>query len=698
MLIENLRCLIVACLLVPILPVSAQIPELNENSLIEIWNSLRPDHNRGYYLPSDFAARPPSVVALEFVEQGQSDLHRKSFELTFPTSPLPRPKNGWLVLEENPHSCWVSRKEITALSLDPKNPRLIIGDYSNGNLPLTNPALTTAGYALRIIELTPSQAKWIIDFVWSLHQIKSVQIPPPPHTSYGSSSADSRGYLYLAGDSSYLGENTIWYTSPIQETWVGEYNKTTCLNFVAHFFRRGIPVLLKDRWQPSSLRFSSRTTPSYRSQNREQLTQAIALLLQENQSDPLPAQLLAFLIEAIGDCGMDSFEESLTQLQQSLPPLTKLEEYLSQNSFYNAPLENYHLFRQRNLTTLDLRENLDHSLAQIEALSSDVKLLPIARLDYPRGSWARKRLQFSRTKIARDFHLRQFYDAPSHGAKSSAMSKLTQYSPELTRSLISDLSDRRWKEFAPDFAHIITTPDKRLEQTLRAIALDTSIHERTRCDVIEGLGKLTPVDQLELVSFLVDFAQSFQNSPNSFDKNDLKISTIDALLSLGAISEGWAITKHSLQHKGTWSDHQLPDLALQYLATDPSLKNDIESTLVAAVTQFPFQLDHTALLTLPLDLPNLAAAITRQADHSLETRLAAKFHAQQTPLDRFTVLSSWAIQNHWQYDDHPTLFPLLESLARKSPPEQALVFLNWSQSKTDHDGFETILHLKSILN
>ena len=94
------------------------------------------------------------------------------------------------------------------------------------------------------------------------------------------------------------------------------------------------------------------------------------------------------------------------------------------------------------------------------------------------------------------------------------MTRLAQYSPKLTRSLIADLSDRRWKEFAPDFAHIILTPNERLEQTLRAIAIDTSLPERERSEVIEILGKISPVDRNELVSFLVDFSRNFKTAPN----------------------------------------------------------------------------------------------------------------------------------------------------------------------------------------
>ena len=117
-----------------------------------------------------------------------------------------------------------------------------------------------------------------------------------------------------------------------------------------------------------------------------------------------------------------------------------------------------------------------------------------------------------------------------------------------------------------------------------------------------------------------------------------------------------------------------------------------------AVTRFPYLLKNTALITIPLDLPKLAEAISLKADHSRETRLSSKFHAQKTPFGRFLVLSSWAIQNSWVYDSHPTLFPLLESLTKESHPEKVRTFLNKRQSQTDHNGFELILRLKSLID
>jgi len=683
--------------MVSALPSAAQIPELDEDAVNRIWDGFNSDNYLAYDLPADFVNRPPSAAALEFVERGRSAQHRKNFHLTLPETPLPPPKTGWLVLEEIPHSCWVSRKEITALSLDPNKRQLIIGDYTSGNRNPADPSLTTAGYALRIIDLTPAQATRIIEFVWSLHQIKSIQVSQPPPTASGSSSADSRGYLYLSGGSSYLGEYTIWYTWPIRESWRGDYNKTSCLNFAAHFFRRGVPALLKDRWQPSSLRHTSRQSPSYRGQTREQLTQQITQLLRDHQRNPLPNQLLAFLVDAIGECGMESLEDSLGQLQKTLPPLTDLETFLSESSLHNTPIEDYDKFRKRNLTTLDLRENLDHALTQLDALKSDEKLLPFARSRYFHGEWARRKLQFSRSRIARDFHLRQFYDAPTPGFKSVAMTRLAQYSPKLTRSLIADLSDRRWKEFATDFARIVPTPNKRLEQTLRAIAHDNSLPTSKRGEAIEILGEITPVDRNELVSFLIDFSQHFKNSPESRDKNALKIAEIEALINLGAILQSWDLIKAAILEEGTWSNHLLPGLSLQCLVADPNLKNEIDSTLEAAIIRFPHLLKTTALSTLALDLPKLTAAIARKKNYSLETRLAASFHARESPYARFTVLASWAIQNHWSYDRHPTLFHLLESLTKESPPEQVRAFLNRIQSQTDHDGFALILRLKSLL-
>ena len=285
-------------------------------------------------LPEKLWDLAPKQAAMALAEANRTPAHRERWKLALDDrNGLTPPKSGWLVHDWGSSGCYSFSSHLFALRFGVPDPSLTVFGYNSIGAVGRNPWADQPAHNVRIIKLTESEARFIVDTVFWLDRVRTFSPQKSDHNGFGtlrSSTADGSGRLTIYPDHAAprkLANETVW-ASFISGNWESDYNQTVFINLAELLIADGIPEKLGDRWNVAAeidqqslvTPTKERLAPRVDANARQQLSEDFAVILKRNAKDPIPAAALVDLVNAAGNEALTELLPSLQNLLAGLPP------------------------------------------------------------------------------------------------------------------------------------------------------------------------------------------------------------------------------------------------------------------------------------------------------------------------------------------------------------------------------------------
>lgn len=547
-------------------PASFHFKSLKGQSDDDLANFMSGKPTPGFLFPADAQANhfpehlwnsDPMVAALEFANANRTPGHRKLFKLTVNNDPaIKAPDAGWLILDSGSAICYSNTQNFTALCFGVEQPFLLIAGANIIGSVGHNPYTDRYSHSLKLIPLTPEEARFLAHTIFWLEHIRSEKakeenseksliwsaldasglsdwlvIRPTP-VEHGDiwCSADGFGMLdWYVGNQALrqIGE-TLW-SSPISSRWRNHYNSVTTLNHTCYLITTALPKHLGKRWESGNplshadfvMPLAERLKPRVSEADREHLNQVILTGIARHFDDPWPGPALVELVKCAGDAGLRNTLPALEELAAQLPPPSADEVELDalKDRFlgrYTAPedpeekkpWQRYEALRNQldDVFHPRLRRPLNQAIRQLRALDKTPELIEMAKSDAAGAIWAIQQLQLLQPDAHAEVLATLFCRASEKRDRVRIFETLATANPPATRGLRDSLNAQEQAELMVQISQFESTDNpasarKRIPALLEIVLNPNKSHEwEERTAAIDLLVEL-PLNEPQQVQF-----------------------------------------------------------------------------------------------------------------------------------------------------------------------------------------------------
>lgn len=430
------------------------------------------------HAPDGLRDMKPKDAALALADANRTAAHRRAHPLAVDDrGGLEAPDSGWLLWQFTSSGCYTRTGHVLAVRFGTESPVLIHASTSQNGVVAANRLADRTGYMVRFIELDRETARFFADVVFWLDRVRSAPSGEGGHFGGMHSTADGFGTLTLSADGAKpleLASTTVWATGSIAHRWNGAYDRETFVNLAGYLLDRVVPDELGDRWDvmpPIAHRnlgtpLEERLKPRQDSDLRDHLAGTAASVFAHDALDPVPASLLAWIVDAVGEVGLVPLLPEIEKLASQLPQADGREAELRElgkrfADTYSEPDDEPARSAWRRLQELEtwsefdrgaqLREPLAVCLRQLRSIENPDDLVDWAG-SRERGSvWALQQLQLRWPDDYTKVLIERFPDADAWGRKT-IFATLAAAHPPGARLLRSQLTDAQLGDLAIELA------------------------------------------------------------------------------------------------------------------------------------------------------------------------------------------------------------------------------------------------------
>ena len=601
-------------------------------------------------LPEGFWTMDPKAAALAFAEANRTPAHRKMVRIAIDDRDQVRPpESGWMVYDFKSSSCYTSTTNLTVLRFGIDNPYIFQSGTSMNGMVGTNPLADRAGHALRLIQVSREEARFLSDTVFWLDRIRSRSSKEDRFAGGGMrSTADGRGTVDFLTENQQprRSSGTLWNGPSVAARWTDEFDQDACVSLADHLLSVALPRHLTGRWDDTPFThrnlaspLADRVKPREDSDACDELTFIVLAALERHKTDPWPAAALAQLVNCAGDTGLSNTLPELEKLHGKLPPpgdseteFRTLEEkfkgqFVSPNDDEGKnQWERLQSLRLRMSYDIpcQLREPLARAIKQLRALYQKAPLIKMAETNDASAAWALQQLQIHHPEYYADTIIASFRDADPK-ARGMIFATLAAAYPPGARLLRETLTDPQPADLAIELARFEIKDEPALAKSripaLIQIFKDTSNTRDygERGPAIELLSVL-PLDAPQQAQFEALLLSELKTPRRNAIKLSILPWIIPALIKLPDPDRHWDALMES---SGIATEHNEFSHLLDALSTLALAKPQIRKAQLAGFIQPHFthhggNMNDLFLTALALDLRQLVPEIARLASSGPE--------------------------------------------------------------------------------